>query len=126
VFVNRSFSIDSCIIMATIYQMLSLKNEADVLSEVRKLIRDTRISLSWRQEDLASHSGVGVATVNRFERTGRIGFLGLAKIMTTLGLTDPFLAAFRKPPAQLKNIQAFLAPVASPRRVRTPRRAQGV
>jgi transcriptional regulator with XRE-family HTH domain len=102
--------------------MLSLKTETDVLAEVRDVLRATRMSLSWRQDDLAGRSGVAIATLRRFEKTGRIGFLGLARLMTTLGLTDRFLSSFRTPVAQPKDIGSFMAAAPAAPRRRAPNR----
>lgn len=103
--------------------MLSLKTEADVLREVADSVRSQRVALNWRQEDLATRSGVSIATLRRFERTGQIGFLGLAKLLVTLGLADQLLAGLKRPEPAPKSMEAFLASpkTRSPRqRVRTP------
>ena|SRR5476651_2209692 len=98
--------------------MLSLKTEADVLREIADSVRSHRLGLGWRQDDLAQRSGVGIATLRRFERSGRIGFHGLAKLLVTLGLADNFLTALKRPVAAPKNIAAFLTAnqAAKPRR----------
>ena len=101
--------------------MLSLKTESDVLREVAGLLRAHRLALGWRQTDLSARSGVAVATLRRFERSGHIGFLGLAKLLVTLGLVDTFLAAFKPPSTAPKTIAAFLAEGQVPRR---PQRAR--
>lgn len=103
--------------------MLSLKTEADVLREVADLVRAQRVALSWRQEDLATRSGISIATLRRFERTGQITFLGLAKLLVTLGLADQLLAGLKRPEPTPKSMEAFLAPgkTLRPRqRVRAP------
>lgn len=105
--------------------MLSLKNETDIVLEARVLIRAHRMALSWRQDDLAKRSGVGIATLRRFENTGRIGVMGLAKLMATLGLADRFLGALKPPSPGPKNIAEFLAGAPSPTRQRAPRRTAG-
>lgn len=102
--------------------MLSLKSESDVVREARELIRAHRMALSWRQDDLAKRSGLGIATVRRFESTGRIGFVGLAKLLATLGLADRFLTALKPPAPAPKNIDEFLAAAPAPVRRRAPRR----
>jgi transcriptional regulator with XRE-family HTH domain len=89
--------------------MLSLKLESDVLREVADSLRAHRLALGWRQEDLAERSGLSIDTLRRFERSGRIGFLGLAKLLVTLGLADTFLAAFKAPAIAPKSIEAFRA-----------------
>lgn len=89
--------------------MLSLKTESDLLSEVAAIVRSHRQVLRWRQEDLARRSGVSIATLRRFERTGQIGFHGLARLLVTLGLADNFLTALKRPEAAPKSIKDFLA-----------------
>ena len=103
--------------------MLSLKTEADLLREVADLLRAHRLTLGWRQTDLAARSGVAIATLRRFERSGQIGFRGLAKLLVSLGLVDTFLAAFNPPVSSPKSITAFLEdkPTAKrPQRARRP------
>jgi len=89
--------------------MLSLKTEPDVLREVAESLRTHRLALGWRQKDLAVKSGVAIATLRRFERTGQVGFLGFAKLLVTLGLADQFLAGLKQPDAAPKTIEDFLA-----------------
>jgi transcriptional regulator with XRE-family HTH domain len=98
--------------------MLSLKTESDVLREIADSVRSHRLALCWRQDDLAQRSGVGIATLRRFERSGQIGFLGLAKLLVTLGLADNFLTALKRPGDAPKSIEAFIAlkGLAKPRR----------
>ena len=105
--------------------MLSLKNDTDIIREARTLVREQRMALSWRQTDLAKRSGIGGATIRRFESTGRIGFVGFAKLLATLGLADHFLGAVKQPTASPKDINEFLAGSRSPVRQRAPRRPKG-
>jgi hypothetical protein len=51
---------------------------------------------------------VAIATLRRFERSGQIGFLGLAKLMTTLGLTDAFIASFQRVPETVASLRDFM------------------
>lgn len=88
--------------------MISLKTEADILREVAEAVRSHRVALRWRQDDLAKRSGLSIATLRRFERSGQIGFQGLAKLLVSLGLADAFLAAFKQPGAAPASIDAFL------------------
>ncbi len=101
--------------------MLSLKTEFDVLREVAAAVRDQRVALSWRQEDLAKRSGVSIATLRRFERSGQIGFNGLAKLLVSLGLADQLLGALKRPDPAPRSMEVFLAPGKRRRqRVRKP------
>ena len=104
--------------------MLSLKTESDVLREVADILRAHRRVLGWRQEDLARRSGVALSTLRRFERSGRIGFQALGKLLVALGLADSFLAAFKRPEAAPQSIEAFLA-AAQPAKTRLRVRVTG-
>jgi transcriptional regulator with XRE-family HTH domain len=89
--------------------MLSLKSEVDVLRETADAVRTQRRALGWRQTDLASRSGVAIATLRRFERTGQIGFQGLAKLLVSLGLADALLNALKPSAPAPHDIDSFLA-----------------
>jgi len=102
--------------------MLSLKNNYDILQGARELMRARRMARLWRQDELAQKSGVGVATLRRFENTGRISFASFAKLLATLGLADKFLDALKQPNPAPKNIEEFLADAPKPARRRAPRR----
>ncbi len=80
--------------------------------------------MGWRQVDLAQKSGVAIATLRRFERTGKVGFPALAKLLVSLGLADRFLAALKPPAEAPASIAAFLAEGQGkpPQRVRLKRR----
>lgn len=75
--------------------MLSLTTESDVIRAAAAAVRDRRLELAWRQEDLAEKSGVPMTTLRRFERTGHIGFPGFAKLITALGIADDFVASIK-------------------------------
>lgn len=100
--------------------MLSLNTEADLLRAVANTIRQHRLAQGLRQLDLAQKSGVAIATLQRFERSGQIGFLGLAKLLTTLGLTDVFIASFQRVPETVASVRDFMNANAH-RRKRAPR-----
>ena len=105
--------------------MLSLKTEYDVLHDVAHAVRAHRSALGWRQVDLAEKSGVAIATLRRFERTGKIGFAALAKLFVSLGLADRFLGALKPSAESPKSIAAFLSEgqnIKPPQRVRIKRR----
>ncbi len=102
--------------------MLSLNTEADLLRSVSDTVRQHRLAQGLRQLDLAQKSGVAIATLRRFERSGQIGFLGLAKLLTTLGLTDAFMASFQRVPETPASTRDFVNTNAQ-RRKRAPRRS---
>lgn len=103
--------------------MLSLKSESDLLGKTADALREHRLGLGWRQADLAARSGVAIATLRRFERTGQIGFQGLAKLLVSLGLAEALLTALKPPAPAPRSIEAFLAAGNAPKRQRVRLRA---
>ena len=88
---------------------MSLKTEHDVLLETAEAIRKKRLGLNWTQADISSRSGVPLGTLRRLEQSGRAPFLTVAKVLTTLGMTDQFLNSLGRPPDSAPTINAFLA-----------------
>lgn len=62
-------------------------------------IRADRLRLAWKQETLAERSGVSLATVRRYERTGRTSVENLLKLCHALGRLDEFDKLLTLPPA---------------------------
>lgn len=89
--------------------MLSLKTEIDVLKETAEATRRQRLVLNLSQADLALRSGVPLGTLRRFEQAGQSSFLTVAKVVTTLGMSDQFLAGLSRTNETAPSIQAFLA-----------------
>lgn len=92
---------------------------------MQESLRAHRLALGWRQQDLAQKSGVGIATLRRFELTGRIGLPALAKLLVTLGLTDKLLDALKPAAARPRNISEFLSEGQEPARRRAPNAPKG-
>jgi len=88
--------------------MLSLKNSHDVMRETRAALKNARLTYGWRQVDLARRSGVPVATLRRFERTGCIGFAAFARLLVALRMADRFLENLRVPLEAVSSINAFM------------------
>jgi transcriptional regulator with XRE-family HTH domain len=89
--------------------MLSLKTETDVLRETADAIQQQRLALNLPQAELASRSGVPLGTLRRFEQTGQSSFLTVAKLVTTLGMSDQLLAGLKRPNETAPSIKAFIA-----------------
>ena len=60
--------------------MLFLKGTVDILKEVARRAKQQRLQLKLTQRGLASRSGVTLASIKRFEQTGKISFESLVKI----------------------------------------------
>jgi transcriptional regulator with XRE-family HTH domain len=89
--------------------MLSLTTEADVLKGTADAIQQRRLALNLPQAELASRSGVPLGTLRRFEQTGQSSFMTVAKLVTTLGLSDHLLAGLKPQTETAPSIKAFLA-----------------
>lgn len=98
--------------------MLSLTTEADLLEKTAKNLRAHRVAAGLRQQDLADRSDVTLATIRRFERTGRIGYPVLARLLVTLGLADAMLEALAPPRNIPDTMDSFLAVPQTRQRVR--------
>ena len=58
--------------------MISLEKE--YLLQIRDLFKDRRIALGLKQVEAASRSGVNIATLRLFEKSGQISLANLLKI----------------------------------------------
>jgi transcriptional regulator with XRE-family HTH domain len=89
--------------------MLTLTTEIDVLKDTANAIRQRRLALNLPQTEVASRSGVPLGTLRRFEQTGQSSFLTVAKLLTTLGMSDQLLAGLKRTNETAPSIKAFLA-----------------
>jgi transcriptional regulator with XRE-family HTH domain len=88
--------------------MLTLTTEDDVLKHTADAIQQRRLALNLPQAEVASRSGVPLGTLRRFEQTGQSSFLTVAKLLTTLGMSDQLLAGLKRPNETVPSIKAFL------------------
>lgn len=89
--------------------MLTLTTETDVLKDTANAIQQRRLALNLPQAEVASRSGVPLGTLRRFEQTGQSSFMTVAKLLTTLGMSDQLLAGLKRPSETAPSIKAFLA-----------------
>lgn len=62
-------------------------------------VRQVRLARKWKQSTLAERSGVTLASLRRFERTGQISLGNLLKLSFALGRLDDFGLLLRAPEA---------------------------
>ena len=74
--------------------MISLIGASDILEKARLNFRDQRLALGLTQAGLSRRSGVALATLRKFERTGIISFLSLLQLASVLHYLDPLHKAF--------------------------------
>ncbi len=68
-----------------------------MIGDVGRRARESRLRLRLTQAGLAARSGVSLGTLKRFERTGRIGLVALAKLAVVLDATADIEALFAPP-----------------------------
>lgn len=85
--------------------MLSIKSPKEVAKELADRLRQHRLAYAWSREELATRSGVTVASLKRFELTGNISLHRLLAICFTLGIINDFESVLL--PAQPPSIQAL-------------------
>jgi transcriptional regulator with XRE-family HTH domain len=62
-----------------------------------KRMRSARLRLGWKQETLASRSGVSLPTVRRYESTGQTSMNNFLKLCFALGLLEEVNLLFQTP-----------------------------
>ena len=67
---------------------IALVEPKDVLEKLGQLARTVRMREELTQPELAMKSGVPMATISRFERTGKAGTEAVVRILFALNLLD--------------------------------------
>lgn len=70
---------------------------SDTLARLGERARALRIIRQLQQADVATRAGVGIATVRRFERSGRASMENVLRIATVLAVDAAFDALFALP-----------------------------
>ncbi len=91
---------------------LQLHTPEDIERLLAERLRRLRLLLGWKQDTLAERSGVSVATIRRFEHTGRTSLENLLRLCHALGRLDEFERLLSPPAAQsLDELEARTAQV---------------
>lgn len=89
---------------------LQILTPADVERRLAARVRSERLRLDWRQTTLAERSGVSIATIRRYERTGKTSLRNLLLLLEALGLLDGLEGFLRPPPpASMDELEARAA-----------------
>ncbi len=81
-------------------QSYSLHSPGEVASGLAASCRDLRLARGWKQTTLAQRSGVTLASLRRFEQSGRISLRNLLRLGSALGRLDDFTGVFLTPAAR--------------------------
>lgn len=68
--------------------ILSINTPKECILEIASRVRDLRLNKGFSQEELALKAGIKPATYIYFERTGKISFERLVKVLMALGRAD--------------------------------------
>jgi len=83
--------------------MLSFINPDDAALHLAERVKQTRLAKNFSRKTLAERSGVSEASIKRFETTGEIALLSLAKLAFALGCLQEFDKLFM--PQELVSIK---------------------
>ncbi len=81
-------------LISVMITMISLINTQDIMDKARVNFRARRLELGLTQAGLSRRSGVALATLRKFERTGSISFSSLLNLALVLDYLDKLDNAF--------------------------------
>ena len=79
---------------------LQLHTPEEIGQQLARRLRELRLLTGWKQTTLAARSGVTLASLKRFERTGKISLESLLRICHALGRLDEFGQILQPPAAR--------------------------
>jgi HTH-type transcriptional regulator / antitoxin HipB len=94
----------------------SLETPEQVAEQLASRVRALRLALGWKQRTLAERSGVTLASLRRFESTGKVSLDNLLALAFALYRLDDFGSVFQPPEAA--SIAELEAAESQPRRQR--------
>ncbi len=77
----------------------SLATPEQVAKDLAGRAKALRLAQGWKQTTLAERSGVSLASLRRFEESGRISLQSLLALAFALHRLDDFAAVLKLPPA---------------------------
>jgi len=88
--------------------IVSLTTPQEARLEIASSIRQLRLDFRLTQQDLADKSGVAIASLRKFERTGVISLESFLKLAVILGVLDKITNVV-KPNIEYDSIDQILA-----------------
>lgn len=77
----------------------SLRTPEQVSSALAARVKELRLARGWKQATLAQRSGVSLASLRRFEESGKVSLQNLLDLAFALNRLDDFEALFQGPRA---------------------------
>jgi len=88
-------------------RLYSLRTPEEVALELSQKVRQLRLVRKWKQATLATRSGVTLASLRRFERSGEISLKSLLRLSFALGRLDDFDGLMHPPEAgSIRELEA--------------------
>lgn len=89
----------------------SLQTPESVSRILATRLRELRLARGWKQVTLAERSGVSLASLRRFEETGKVSLQNLLDLVFALNRLDDFEALLKRPRASsLAELEAAERP----------------
>jgi HTH-type transcriptional regulator/antitoxin HipB len=80
-------------------QHFNLLTPEETAQNLAEKVRALRLARNWKQATLAERSGMTLASLRRFERTGLASLQNLLKLAFAMGRLDDFEALLQPPDA---------------------------
>lgn len=98
--------------------MIALMSPSKAQATLAGHMRERRLALGLTQAGLSERSGVALATLRKFEQTGKISVESLFKLMAIVGGLEAVLEAAKPAPETFDSIDDVLADSKPARRKR--------
>lgn len=96
--------------------MISVLSHLEVREKLRVKTRERRLELGFTQEGLAVRADVSIATLRKFEYTGKISLDSFIKLSLVLNFIDDLAALFDRDPSDFQSIDEVLKDIETPKR----------
>lgn len=102
--------------------MVLIINPKDVREMLRVKARERRLQLGFTQAGLAARANVSIATLRKFEYTGKISLDSFIKLSLVLNVIDDLATLFDREPGDFQSIDDVLKDIETPKRQKGWRR----
>lgn len=100
----------------TVAIMISLLTPAKAQLQLAENLRERRLAMGLTQAGLSSRSGVALATLRKFERTGAASIETLLKLLSVVGGLEELIKATTPIESEFSSIDEVIKADAKPKR----------
>ena len=79
---------------------VSVMMPEEMSAQLGARVKALRLSAGWKRTTLATRAGVAVASLKRFEQTGKASLALVLRVALSLGRLEEFAALLKPPPAR--------------------------